>query len=152
MSFLNTPKLNKNKFIKNNKRIASVTVEESDGLKRDDSLKRAFFRCSEQFLLETSLHGMKHIVKKHHEDHDSKAITRLKTIIGNYSWILATLFGALFSIYMMNLVWIRFINTPTVTTVETINNPISEIAFPAVTVCNINKVHYPNTPRIREVL
>lgn len=152
MSLLKTSKFTKNQFSKSNKRVASVTVEDSDGLKQDDSLKRAFVSCTKQFLLETSLHGMKHIAKKHYDDNDKATARRIKTIIGNYSWILATLSGALFSLYMMNLVWIRFVNTPTVTTVETINNPISEVPFPAVTVCNINKVHYPNTKRIRDIL
>lgn len=151
MSSFKKPKLNQDSILKK-KRVKSITVADSDGLRRDDSLKRAFLACTEQFLLETSLHGMKHIARKNYNNYDSKATARLKTIIGNYSWIVATLSGALFSLYMMNLVWIRFVNTPTVTTVETINNPISEVPFPAVTVCNINKVHGPNTVRISEVL
>lgn len=152
MSSFKKPKSNKNTFFKSNNRVASVTVEDSDGLKRDDSFKRAFFSCIEQFLLETSLHGMKHIAKKNYEKEDTKVAARIKTIIGNYSWIFVTVSGALFSLYMMNLVWVRFVNTPTVTTVETINNPISEVPFPAVTVCNINKVHFSNTARISEIL
>lgn len=150
MSSFKKPKLNK--FLNSTKRVVSVTNEDSEGLKRDDSLKRAFYSSANQFLLETSLHGLQHIAKRHYNDHDTKVTARLKTFIGNYSWIVATLSGALFSIYMMILVWNRFTNTPTVTTVETINNPISEVPFPAVTVCNINKVHYPNTKRIRDVL
>uniref|UniRef100_A0A336KF41 CSON009762 protein n=1 Tax=Culicoides sonorensis TaxID=179676 RepID=A0A336KF41_CULSO len=140
----------RNKF--NSKRVTSVTVADSDGLSNDDSVKRAMKSCLEQFLLETSLHGMKHIARKNFNDHDSKNVVRLKTIIGNYLWIFVTISGALFALYMMNLVWIRFVNTPTVTTVETINNPISEVPFPAVTICNINKVHYPNTEGVRQIL
>ncbi|KXJ77947.1 hypothetical protein RP20_CCG006004 [Aedes albopictus] len=41
---------------------------------------------------------------------------------------------------MMELSWIRFKNTPTITTIETTTYPIWNVPFPAVTVCNINKV------------
>ncbi|XP_055530563.1 sodium channel protein Nach-like [Wyeomyia smithii] len=41
---------------------------------------------------------------------------------------------------MMQLAWIRFKNTPTITTIETTSYPIWNIPFPAVTICNINKI------------
>ena len=44
---------------------------------------------------------------------------------------------------MMRIVWFRFNNSPTVTTVETTTYPIWNIPFPAVTLCNNNKVYEP---------
>ncbi|XP_050073010.1 pickpocket protein 11-like [Anopheles maculipalpis] len=38
------------------------------------------------------------------------------------------------------IAWMRFRTTPTITTIETMTYPIWNIPFPAVTVCNINKI------------
>lgn len=51
--------------------------------------------------------------------------------------------GLTFAIVLMLLVWNRFQTTPTITTVETINYPIWNLPFPAVTICNNNKVYGP---------
>jgi amiloride-sensitive sodium channel len=42
---------------------------------------------------------------------------------------------------MMKIVWLRFLESPTVTNVETTTYPIWNIPFPAVTLCNNNKVY-----------
>lgn len=60
--------------------------------------------------------------------------------------------GAVFAIVLMRLVWDRFQTTPTITTVETNNFPIWNVPFPAVTICNINKVYAPATRNITEKL
>lgn len=52
----------------------------------------------------------------------------------------------------MLLVWVKFQNTPTITTVETNNYPISNIQFPAVTLCNLNKVYAPAAENITKQL
>ncbi|XP_050094043.1 sodium channel protein Nach-like [Anopheles aquasalis] len=41
---------------------------------------------------------------------------------------------------MAMIAWVRFRTTPTITTIETMTYPIWKIPFPAVTVCNINKI------------
>ncbi|XP_065080771.1 sodium channel protein Nach-like [Ochlerotatus camptorhynchus] len=53
---------------------------------------------------------------------------------------------------MMELSWIRFKSTPTITTIETTTYPIWNVAFPAVTICNINKVDRSRTSSIIEAL
>lgn len=60
--------------------------------------------------------------------------------------------GAVFAIVLINLVWKRFQTTPTITTVETNNYPIWNVNFPAVTICNINKVYAPATKNITDKL
>jgi amiloride-sensitive sodium channel len=47
------------------------------------------------------------------------------------------------AVVMMKIVWLRFQDSPTVTTVETTTYPIWNIPFPAVTLCNNNKVYQP---------
>jgi amiloride-sensitive sodium channel len=42
---------------------------------------------------------------------------------------------------MMRIVWLRFDESPMVTTVETTAYPIWNIPFPAVTLCSNNKVY-----------
>jgi amiloride-sensitive sodium channel len=42
---------------------------------------------------------------------------------------------------MMRIVWLRFDESPTVTTVETTTYPIWNLPFPAVTLCNNNKIY-----------
>lgn len=51
--------------------------------------------------------------------------------------------GFVFAIIMMLLVWNRYQTIPTITTVETTNYPIWKLQFPAVTICNNNKVYAP---------
>lgn len=60
--------------------------------------------------------------------------------------------GAVFAIVLMGLVWDRFQTTPTITTVETNNYPIWNVPFPAITICNINKVYAPATKNITDKL
>lgn len=53
---------------------------------------------------------------------------------------------------MMRLVWRRFQINPTITTIDTTNHPIWEVPFPAVTICNINKVFAPSAENITRQL
>lgn len=126
---------------------------EIDGLQHDDSEKRAFISTLKEFLSDTSLHGVKHIAKKiKHVEDDKNYLKHFRALLNNVFWFVLTISSGMFSLHMMNLVWIRYQTTPTVTTIETLNHPIWEVPFPAVTVCNINKVHLPNTKVLLEVM
>lgn len=46
----------------------------------------------------------------------------------------------------------RYDSTPFITTIETTSYPIWNVPFPAVTVCNINKVYRPASENIRAKL
>ncbi|XP_033606268.1 sodium channel protein Nach isoform X3 [Cryptotermes secundus] len=56
------------------------------------------------------------------------------------------------AVIMMKIVWNRFNESPTVTNVETTNYPIWNIPFPAVTLCNNNKVYQPAAIKLAENL
>lgn len=60
--------------------------------------------------------------------------------------------GMIFAIVLMVLAWRRFQTTPTITTVETINYPIWNLEFPAVTVCSNNKVYKPAADELKPKL
>lgn len=77
---------------------------------------------------------------------------RLNKLLSLIIWSSAVLMGAVFAIVLMGLVWDRFQTTPTITTVETNNYPIWNVPFPAITICNINKVYAPATKNITEKL
>jgi amiloride-sensitive sodium channel len=55
-------------------------------------------------------------------------------------WVVIQLLAAWGVIYIILDVWREYINSPTVTTVASTNHPIWEVPFPAVAVCNINKL------------
>lgn len=73
-------------------------------------------------------------------------------IISLSIWISACLMGAIVAVLLIGLIYERFQSTPTITTVETYNYPIWNVKFPAVTICNINKVHRPASLKIRSKL
>lgn len=60
--------------------------------------------------------------------------------------------GGLMTVLLIQLVWSRYQTSPTITTVETNNFPIWNVQFPAITLCNINKVYAPASMHIREKL
>ena len=46
------------------------------------------------------------------------------------------------AIILINKVWTQYSTSPTITSVENTHYPIWNIPFPAVTICQVNKVHY----------
>lgn len=74
------------------------------------------------------------------------------TIIGRTIWGIGTLISILFAIYMMAIIYTRYESTPTQTYIESHNYPIWLVPFPAVTICNNNKVYAPNTLKVAKKL
>lgn len=67
-------------------------------------------------------------------------------------WLSACVLGVVFGVILILLVYDRFQLTPTITTVETNNFPIWNVKFPAVTICNNNKVYGPAAKNMSEKL
>ena len=55
-------------------------------------------------------------------------------------WIVAFLVGMLFAGYLISDVWRRYQTSPVILAFDPHDLSISDIPFPAVTICNINKV------------
>lgn len=85
-------------------------------------------RIFKQFCENTSIHGLKYLF----ED-GSRLIERC-------AWLLVFLSGICFSGYFCWQMWEKWKQSPVLTSVETQLYPLSNIFFPAVTVCNVNKV------------
>ncbi|XP_058066216.1 sodium channel protein Nach-like [Anopheles bellator] len=89
---------------------------------------RTIFR---NFCENTSLHGLRYVYGK-----DGARKGGMLRLV----WLLVCAVSIGFTTVMGMIAWIRFRNTPTITTIETTTYPIWKIPFPAVTVCNVNKI------------
>lgn len=56
-------------------------------------------------------------------------------------WTLMCAFGLAGAVVLINKVWTQYSTSPTITSVESTHYPIWNIPFPAVTICQVNKVH-----------
>lgn len=72
--------------------------------------------------------------------------------ISRVLWFISCVAGIYCAVLMMRLVWQRFQNNPTITTIDTTNHPIWNVPFPSVTICNINKVYAPRAENITRLL
>jgi amiloride-sensitive sodium channel len=56
-------------------------------------------------------------------------------------WTFVCTIGLAGATILINKVWTQYSTSPTITSVESTHFPIWNIPFPAVTVCQVNKVH-----------
>ena len=61
-------------------------------------------------------------------------------IIFRLLWFFLCIGSAIFGCYLCYPIAMKWINFPTITTILQTNFPVSEIPFPAVTICPNNKV------------
>ncbi|KAJ8967695.1 hypothetical protein NQ317_011486 [Molorchus minor] len=80
------------------------------------------------FAKNTSVHGLKYVVKN--------GSSRYEKIF----WILIVLFGLCGSAYMTTLFWRRYVSNPTRTSILSAYAPTTAVPFPAVTICNLNRI------------
>ncbi|KAL7302568.1 hypothetical protein TKK_0005203 [Trichogramma kaykai] len=114
-------------------RISSISLmkRKFKPYKRKNASLESWKYVLKEYCKNTSLHGFRYIVSK-----DSNISERI-------IWFLVCIFGLVFGVTLMLLIWQRFVQTPTVTTIETTTHPIFNLNFPAVTICNYNKVYKP---------
>ncbi|KOC69152.1 Sodium channel protein Nach [Habropoda laboriosa] len=86
----------------------------------------------------TGLHGFRYIVTS-------------KTTFDKTIWFTICLSALVFCVMLMLRLWHYFSNNPTVTIIDT-SNPIRELHFPGITICNNNKVFKPHADKIAEKL
>lgn len=117
------------------------------------SMAKSFLSTFKSFCRQSTLHGFKNIIENFTEF--KTATTRhqkITKLISVMFWALACILGTGFALTLMYLVWLRYDTTPTITTVETTNYPIWNVPFPAVTICNVNKVYRPAAENITAIL
>ncbi|KAG5313183.1 PPK28 protein, partial [Acromyrmex insinuator] len=79
----------------------------------------------------TSLHGFRYISMDG------------SSIIESVLWFMVCILSIVFCVILMLRLWANYSNNPIVTTIYT-SNPIWDVSFPAVTICNNNKVYRPH--------
>ena len=85
-------------------------------------------KLTQKYFCETSIHGLKYIM-------ESKRL-----VIERMYWILATLSLWSFGIYLIYGVILKWRTSPVIVSFDSDPKPIWNIPFPAVTICNNNKV------------
>ena len=71
----------------------------------------------------------------------SQAVTSDRQIVHRTLWTVMCALGLAGAVVLINKVWTQYSTSPTITSVESTHFPIWNIPFPAVTVCQVNKVH-----------
>ena len=64
----------------------------------------------------------------------------MKSHLFRVLWLLLCVASIVFGCFLSYPVLMKWVNFPTITTILQTNFPISEIPFPAVTICSNNKV------------
>lgn len=68
-------------------------------------------------------------------------ISESKSVLEMTFWLCVQALCFVLCLWLMAIHWLRYQSRPTVTTIKSTAYPISDIPFPAVTVCNSNVVH-----------
>ncbi|XP_021941869.1 sodium channel protein Nach-like isoform X2 [Zootermopsis nevadensis] len=63
------------------------------------------------------------------------------TLVFRTLWTLMCAMGLVGAVVLINKVWTQYSTSPTITSIESTHYPIWNIPFPAVTICQVNKVH-----------
>jgi len=81
-----------------------------------------------EFCSVTSLHGYVHTIQKDYHQFE------------RYLWIILSFFALIAAIVLLWISWNWNAETPTTTVIESTNNPTYYLPFPAITICNMNKI------------
>lgn len=110
--------------------VAALTVDEEVEHPRLQQFKIALKETFEEFARNTSIHGVQYIV-------DTKG-TKATRIF----WAIAVTFLFIMSMVLVNVFWERYKTNPTRVNVDTNHAPLSELNFPAITICNIARMSF----------
>lgn len=61
-------------------------------------------------------------------------------MFGRFLWIICNVVFLIATSLMIKELWLNFATAPIVTTLETHQFPVENVPFPAVGICNINKM------------
>lgn len=115
-------------------------------------------RTSRHFCHRSTLHGFKYLVQpatnvdNDHRSSLGKSQAGSLQLCGRMLWLAVCLLGVGLTLYLVQQVGGKYLTTPTITTIHSSNYPIWKVHFPAVSLCNLNKVYGPATADIREKL
>ncbi|CAG2066100.1 unnamed protein product [Timema podura] len=88
----------------------------------------AFCNTYLEFSSNTGIHGLKYVTE------------RGRRVVERVLWVVVAVLGLISAIFMASTFWERFSDSPTRASVETNHYPTWRIPFPAVTLCNANRI------------
>ncbi|XP_043258439.1 pickpocket protein 28-like [Colletes gigas] len=83
--------------------------------------------------------------------HGFRYIVTSKTCLDRIAWFTICMSSIAFCVILMLRLWTQFSNNPTMTIIDT-SNPIKDLQFPGITICNNNKVYKPHADVIAQKL
>ncbi|KAI9565143.1 putative amiloride-sensitive sodium channel [Daphnia sinensis] len=95
-------------------------------------------KAVKEFCDTTSIHGLKYITEE--KSHWLKRVM----------WTLVFLAGIFFSGYFCWQMWNKWVDSPVLMSLDSNRYPLKNIPFPAVTICNVNKVSKTKLLRVME--
>lgn len=90
------------------------------------SIGSALIQNGSAYLEATSIHGLKYLAEKY-------AVQKL-------FWLIAFIAGVVLACFLITQVFLQYLASPTYLAFDTQMSQISSIPFPAVTVCNMNRI------------
>ncbi|XP_051174622.1 pickpocket protein 11-like [Leptopilina boulardi] len=131
--------LQNQKTVKNNSSQTGDIIRLSSR-KRKCSGKKILGPNFQNFCEHTSLHGFHYITSPN------------TSVVERIIWSLICTIFLLIAFGMMFIIMYHYSKTPTTTTIETTAYPIWDIEFPAITICNHNKVYLPSALNVTKTL
>lgn len=107
---------------------------------RANLIVRSLVETTADFCDVSSLHGLRLLGMNITSFKEGVKVLR---VIAVAIWATAISVGFFLAVFLMSKIWHRYSISPTITTIETKNYPISSVLFPGVTICNINVVSKP---------
>lgn len=140
----------------NGKKLTSTVVDTTQHTKKPKSklnrlyfnkriIRQAISNTFHTFARDTTIHGVKHLFIEFAEGEVRGKTAKGILLANKLIWSISCIICTIFCLTLMTLAYLNFFATLTTTTIESINYPISEVVFPAVTFCSVNKVYAPNT-------
>ncbi|CAL8109748.1 unnamed protein product [Orchesella dallaii] len=108
----------------------SKSVEDLETLNKQVHIEDDTVTCAKHFkeyCSSTSLHGYRYIAEPK------------RTFAERLFWACWCMFGIISACYMMSKIWSKWAKNPVLTSVATTNYPVTNVIFPAVTICTVNK-------------
>ncbi|XP_025161047.1 uncharacterized protein LOC112589989 [Harpegnathos saltator] len=121
------------------------------GAGRLEDLKRGYHKCL-TFNIKKYLSGWFYVYCKNTTLHGFRYITAAgSTILESALWSVVCTFSVTFCVVLMLRLWQNYSRNPIATTIDT-SNLIWDLPFPAVTLCNNNKIYRPHAEMIAKQL
>ncbi|XP_077296666.1 sodium channel protein Nach-like [Arctopsyche grandis] len=122
--------IRKLKLLKNRKPQIRNTITENESEKEDGLviLRKSLFAVIKEYLENSTLAGCKRIVEPR------------RHLAERLIWLVVICLAICGAAHMVKLIWKDFVQNPTVVSLESDQYPVWKIPFPAIAICNVNKL------------